>query len=285
MLVTGASSGIGAAIARHLAGRGFRVFGTVRRAADGAALARDGVTPVEMDVTDTESIARGRREVERVLAGVPLAGLVNNAGIPAAGPLELLPVDELRRVFEVNVFGPVAVTQAFLPLLKAARGRIVNISSVAGRSVLPFMSPYAASKFALEAISDALRRELRPFGVAVTVIEPGSFRSKIWNKVEAMDLARYRGSAYEQVLERFRAAALRGAERAPPPDKVAGAVGRALTTRRAPIRVLVVHGWRARLWLWLPDRWMDWLIYRAVWKGAGSAREGQRRSAPRSPGS
>jgi NAD(P)-dependent dehydrogenase (short-subunit alcohol dehydrogenase family) len=258
------------------------VFGTIRRPEDGAALQRDGITPVRMDVTDTESIARARAEIERALAGAPLAGLVNNAGIPAAGPLELIPLEEFRRVLEVNVIGALAVTQAFLPLLKAARGRggrggrgggrIVNISSVAGRSVLPFMGPYAASKFALEAVSDALRRELRPFGVAVTVIEPGSFQSRIWDKVEAMDLGRYRGTPYEQVLERFRQAALRGAERAPPPVKVARAVGRALTARRAPIRVVVTpHGWIERIWLWLPDRWMDWLIHRAVWRAMQKA--------------
>lgn len=266
-MVTGASTGIGACIARELAGRGFRVFGTVRRPEDGAALERAGVTPVRMEVTEAESIARARAEIERALNGVPLRALVNNAGIPVAGPLELLPLDELRRVFEVNVVGAVAVTQAFLPLLKASRGRIVNISSVAGRRALPFMGPYAASKYALEAISDSLRRELLPFNVAVVVIEPGSFRSRIWNKVEAMDMSRYRGSPYEAVLDRFRRAALRGAERAPPPDKVARAVARALVRRRPPILVLVAsRGWIDRIGMWLPERWLDWLIYRALWK-------------------
>jgi NAD(P)-dependent dehydrogenase (short-subunit alcohol dehydrogenase family) len=267
LVVTGASSGIGAAIARLCAGRGFRVFGTVRRAEDGAALERDGIVPVRMEVTDTESIARARDAVERALAGAPLAGLVNNAGVPAAGPLELLPLDELRRVLEVNVIGALAVTQAFLPLLKASRGRIVNMSSVAGRSALPFMGPYAASKFALEAISDSLRRELLPFGVAVTVIEPGSFQSRIWSKVADADLTRYHATAYEAVLARFRRAALKRAERAPPPDKVARAVARALTARRPPIRVVLMpHGWYEHVWLWVPDRWLDWLIHRAVWK-------------------
>src|SRR5438093_12844615 len=217
-VVTGASTGFGAAIARHLAGRGFRVFGTVRRAEDEVALARDGVTPVRMDVTDTASIMRAQGEVERALAGAPLLGLVNNAGIPAAGPLELFPLDELRRVLEVNLIGVVAVTQAFLPLLKASRGRIVNISSVAGRGALPVIGPYAASKFGLEAVSDSLRRELLPFGVRVIVIEPGSFKTAIWSKVEAMDL-------------------------------------------RPP------HGWLDRIPLWIPDRWLDWLIYRLLWRG------------------
>src|SRR5213594_887641 len=158
VVVTGASSGIGEAIARDLAGRGFSVFGTVRRPEDGRMLSAAGVTPVQMDVTDDDSIVRGREEIERALAGERLEALVNNAGILATGPLELLKLDELRNVLAVNVVGVVAVTQAFLPLLKAARGRIVNVSSVAGRSAMPFMGPYAASKFALEAISDSFRR-------------------------------------------------------------------------------------------------------------------------------
>src|SRR3989449_111454 len=182
---------------------------------------------VRMDVTDTASIMRARGEVERALGATPLIPLVNNAGIPAAGPLELFPLDELRRVLDVNLIGVVAVTQAFLPLLKASRGRIVNISSVAGRGALPFLGPYAASKSGLEAISDSLRRELLPFGVRVIVIEPGSFKTAIWSKVEAMDLRRYAGTPYESVLDRFRRAVLRGAERAPPPDKVVRAVERA----------------------------------------------------------
>src|SRR5438309_10086573 len=174
VVVTGASSGIGAAIARDLAARGFRVFGTVRREQDCAPLEAARVVPVLMDVTDTASIARAGDEVTRALAGAPLAALVNNAGIPSAGPLELVPLDQLRHVLEVNLVGAVAVTQAFLPLLKAARGRIVNISSVAGRGALPFMAPYAASKFALEGASDSLRRELLPFGVHLTPQAVGS---------------------------------------------------------------------------------------------------------------
>src|SRR3989442_13133999 len=215
----GACAGLGPASGRPLAGRrgGFRVFGTVRRAEDEAALERAGVTAVRMDVTDSASIARAREQVERVLAGAPLAGLVNNAGIPAAGPLELFPLDELRRVLEVNLVGAVAVTQAFLPLPKASRGRLVNMSSVAGRGALPFLGPYAASKFGLEAISDSLRRELLPFGVKVIVIEPGTFKTAIWSKVEVMDLHRYAGTPYESVLDRFLRGTLPGADEEPPP--------------------------------------------------------------------
>jgi NAD(P)-dependent dehydrogenase (short-subunit alcohol dehydrogenase family) len=270
VVVTGASSGIGFAIAAELARAGYAVFGTVRRAEDEAALVQAGVVPVRMDVTDTASIASALAAVRERLAGWPLAALVNNAGMPAAGPLELLPLDELRRVLEVNLIGQVAVTQAFLPLLKAARARIVNMSSVAGRAVLPFLGPYAASKFGLEAISDALRRELAPFGVRVIVIEPGNIQSKIWDKVEQLDLSRYRGTPYERVLGPFRDAALKGGREAPPATLVSRVVLRALTARRPPIRVIVSrHPWAERLAVWLPDRAMDWVMMKMVWKGRG----------------
>jgi NAD(P)-dependent dehydrogenase (short-subunit alcohol dehydrogenase family) len=267
-VVTGASSGIGAAIAHELAARGFTVFGTIRRPEDAAALVAAGVTPIPMDVTGASGIAAARGAVERALGGRPLIGLVNNAGVPAAGPLELVPLEELRRVLEVNLVGVVAVIQAFLPLVKAARGRIVNISSLAGRAALPFLGPYAASKFGLEAVSDSLRRELAPFGVDVIVIEPGNIQSKIWDKVEAMDLGRYRGTPYELVLERFRDAALRGGRRAPPAGVVARAVLRALTARRPPTRIIVsAHPWIDGLVVRLPDRLLDWLMGRMmIWE-------------------
>jgi len=268
VVVTGASTGIGAAIAQELAGRGFRVFGTVRRPEDGAALEGAGVTPVRMDVTDGDSIVRARALVEQALAGAPLVALVNNAGVPAAGPLELVHLDEFRRALEVNLIGVVAVTQAFLPLLKRARGRIVNISSVSGRVAMPFMGPYAASKFALEAVSDSLRRELLPFGVDVIVVEPGSVQSRIWDKVQAMDLSRYGGTPYERVLPRIRDVAVRSGAEGLPADRVARAVAKALIARRPPARILVVASVLSQKLLeWLPDRWLDWLIGRGVWKG------------------
>jgi len=274
-------------VARELARQGFGVFGTVRRAEDAAAVTAYGATPVLMDVTDAASIAAARSQVERALSPGSLAGLVNNAGIAGAGPLELIPLEEFRRVLEVNLIGVLAVTQAFLPLLKAARGRIVNVSSVSGRGALPFMGPYAASKFALEGMSDSLRRELLPFGVDVIVVEPGSIRSRIWDKVEALDLTRYRGTPYEPVLDRFRDFALRSGERGLPPERVATVVARVLTARRPPARVLVVESRLGqKLTEWLPDRWLDWLVKRRVWRPAGdSGRGSPPRSAPRSPGS
>jgi NAD(P)-dependent dehydrogenase (short-subunit alcohol dehydrogenase family) len=182
IVVTGASTGIGADAAATLARRGYIVYAGVRSDADGARVeaAAPNVRALRLDVTDATSIVAAARTVEA--GGIALHGVINNAGIAIAGPLELLPVDELRRQFEVNLFGAVAVTQAFLPALRAARGRVVFVGSISGRLATPFIAPYSASKFALRAIADALRVELRPFGVQVALIEPGSVATPIWEK-------------------------------------------------------------------------------------------------------
>ena len=171
VLVTGASSGIGEACAERLVRGGWRVVAGVRT--PGAAPA--GTEEVLLDVTDPDQIAAAADRV-----GADADGLVNNAGMAVAAPLELLPLDELRRQLEVNVVGQIAVTQALLPALRNARGRVVLIGSIGGRSALPFLGAYAASKFALEAVSDALRLELRPFGIEVSIVEPGTIATAIW---------------------------------------------------------------------------------------------------------
>ncbi|HEY7923524.1 MAG TPA: SDR family oxidoreductase, partial [Vicinamibacteria bacterium] len=171
-LVTGASSGIGAACAARLVRSGWRVLAGVRRKGD----APEGTEEVQLDVTDAAQIKAAADGVEELHA------LVNNAGIAIAMPLEFVPLDELRHQLEVNVVGQVAVTQAFLPVLRRARGRIVFVGSIAGRSALPFLGPYAASKHALEAIADSLRVELRPWGIHVAIVEPGSIRTPIWTR-------------------------------------------------------------------------------------------------------
>ena len=178
VLVTGASTGIGEATALHLKELGFDSVGAVRKQEDADRLRSHGLRTVKLDVTDPASIATARAE----LADAPLAGLVNNAGIAVAGPLEFLPLDQLRLQLEINLVGQVAVIQQFLPSLRAARGRIVNLSSIGGRVALPLVAAYNASKFALEAISDSLRRELLGQGVDVIVIEPGGVRTPIWRK-------------------------------------------------------------------------------------------------------
>jgi NAD(P)-dependent dehydrogenase (short-subunit alcohol dehydrogenase family) len=267
VVVTGASTGIGRETARMLAALGFEVFGTVRRSEDAEAVRADGVTPVFMDVTDGASIQTARESVKAVLGTRPLVGLVNNAGVQAAGPLELLPLEELRAVLEVNVIGLVGVTQTFLPDLRGSKGRIVNMSSVSGRIAMPFAGPYCASKFALEAISDSLRRELIGSGVLVIVIQPGSVRTPIWDKVRTANLERYRDTPYAKLLPRIRDQALAGVQKGLPPSVVAEAVVHALTTPRPPTRIPVVkRRFRFRLLQLAPDALLDRATQRALWR-------------------
>ena len=185
MLVTGASTGIGYAAALGLADRGFTVYAGVRDDAAASALAAHGdrVRPLRLDVTDDAQIAAAAATV--AADGLALAALIGNAGIAVGGPLEYLPLTELRRQFDVNVFGAMAVAQAFLPQLRATRGRLVFVGSVSGRLAVPFIAPYSASKLALRALTDALRIELRAAGIAVVLVEPGSVRTPIWAKGRA----------------------------------------------------------------------------------------------------
>jgi NAD(P)-dependent dehydrogenase (short-subunit alcohol dehydrogenase family) len=185
VVITGASTGIGRACALHMDALGWHVFAGVRREADAESLRREAsgqLTPIFLDVTDARSIREAHSAVETSLGASGLAGLVNNAGIAYGGPVELLDLDELRRAFEVNFFGLIAVTQAFLPLLRAGRGRVVNMSSVSGMVASPFLSPYTTSKWALEALSDALRVELEPWDIKVSVVQPGAIDTPIWSK-------------------------------------------------------------------------------------------------------
>ena len=243
------------------------MFGTVRRARDAAGVQERGGIPVTLDVTYQPGVERARDTVERELDGRPLVALVNNAGMPAVGALEHLDLDLLRKTLEVNVVGAVAVTQAFLPLLRAARGRVVNISSVSARMALPFAGPYAASKAALEALSDSLRRELLPTGVEVVVIQPGSVKTAIWGKIESVELTRYAGTVYEPALMRLRKAALKSGARGLPPEDVARAVRRAIMARKPATRILVVGRGRffQRIVRLLPDRFLDWMVGRQLW--------------------
>src|SRR4051794_35262517 len=185
VVVTGASTGIGEATARELRRRGFDVFAAVRTEEDAERARSEGLRSVLLDVTDPESIKSAAAEVESALGGARLAGVVNNAGVAISGPIEFVSPDELTRQLDINVVGQVRVTQAFLRLLREGRGRLVNISSIGGRMALPLVGPYNASKFALEAVSDSLRRELRGQGIDVVVIEPGAIKTPIWQKGNA----------------------------------------------------------------------------------------------------
>jgi NAD(P)-dependent dehydrogenase (short-subunit alcohol dehydrogenase family) len=265
VVVTGASSGIGRACALRLAAGGWHVYGGVRAEADAAVLREEGVEPVTLDVTDAEQI---HAAVER--AGPSLDALVDNAGIAVAAPLEVVPLDELRQQLEVNVIGQVAVTQAFLPALRQAGGRIVLVGSIGGRSALPFLGPYAASKHALEAIADSLRVELRPWGIAVSIVEPASIRTEIWTKGAARaDELRERvapdlDALYREQVQAFRRVALARGPGADP-DDVARVVERALTARRPKARYLVGRDAHVRAWIErLPAPLRDRVLARAL---------------------
>jgi NAD(P)-dependent dehydrogenase (short-subunit alcohol dehydrogenase family) len=257
VLVTGSSTGIGAACATRFAGRGWRVLAGVRKPGDAPA----GTEEVLLDVTDGDAIADAAGKVER------LDGLVDNAGIAVASPLEHLPLAELRRQLEVNVVGQVAVTQAFLPALRAARGRIVIMGSIAGKSSLPFLGGYAMSKHALEAMADALRVELGPDGIHVCIVEPGTIATPIWTKpqpvADSLDeeaIARYGGR-----IEAMRAKAAERAARGASTDAVAAAVEHALTAERPKTRYLVGRDAKLRAAIEkLPDRLRDRVIVNAL---------------------
>jgi len=244
VLLTGASRGIGYAAALRLAGNGWEVFAGVRRPEDGEALARASpagrITPVVLDVTDSEQVAALEEALpERVDA------LVNNAGIVVAGPVEGVSSEDLRRQLEVNVVGPIAVTRALLPRLRASRGRVVFVSSIGGRVSTPMMGAYSASKFALEALADAFRMELRRWGIQVVLIEPGAIDTDLWR--QAPDTARETEAALAPELRELYADHLLGIRKTIPrmqkqaaaAEVVAAAVQRALTATRPRARYLV----------------------------------------------
>jgi NAD(P)-dependent dehydrogenase (short-subunit alcohol dehydrogenase family) len=271
VVITGASTGIGEACALELDRRGFRVFAGVRTddaAAKLRAKASGRLTPVPIDVTDAGSIGAAARLVGQAVGEAGLAGLVNNAGIAVPGPLEALPIDALRRQFEVNVIGQVAVTQAFLPLLRKARGRVVNMSSLNGALSPPYLGAYSASKFALEAVSDALRGELRQWGIGVSVVEPGQIDTPIWVKSTAFadqlakDVAPDVLALYEAEMAAMRQTGARLARTAEPVDRVVRAVLHALLAKRPKTRYFL--GWPVRLSFkgmrMLPDWLRDWIV-------------------------
>jgi NAD(P)-dependent dehydrogenase (short-subunit alcohol dehydrogenase family) len=258
VLVTGTSSGIGRALALHLDRLGFRVFAAVRSERDAEAWrsqATSRLSTVLLDVTDAGSVARARKDVGRALGDSGLWGLVNNAGMSFRAPLEAVSLERLRALFNVNVFGALAVTQAFLPLLRRCRGRVVNVSSIASVLVTPFHGPYSASKVTLNALSTALRLELAPLGVQVSIMIVGGVQTEIWNKVVRLteeatgnlspELEAAYGARQRRALDYFMSRGRSGMS----PDAAARAIGRALTDKRAKRTYLVGRDARAYLLL------------------------------------
>jgi NAD(P)-dependent dehydrogenase (short-subunit alcohol dehydrogenase family) len=270
VVITGTSTGIGWGTAKVLIGNGFRVFGSVRKIADAERLEAElgpRFVPLIFDVTDEAAVNAAARHVRAALDGEKLAGLVNNAGIAVPGPLLGLPIDDFRRQIDINLVGVVITTKAFAPFLGTERqlnghpGRIVNISSVGGRIALPFLAPYNASKFALEGLSESLRRELMPFGIDVVIVGPGAVATAIWQKSAETDITPYRDTPYARPLERLRDMALAEGKRGLPPERIGEAVLHALTTAKPKVRYAVspqpLQDWMLRN---LPKRLVDRII-------------------------
>jgi len=250
--------------------RGFRVFGSVRKPADADRLRGEfgaNFTPLLFDVTDEAAVLAAAREVRAALAGETLTGLVNNAGIAVAGPVLELPADQFRLQMEVNVIGPIISTQAFGPLLgsdptlKGPKGRIVMISSVAGRSGNPLASAYSASKHAIEGLSESLRREMMLFGIDVIIIAPGAVKTPIWSKADEVDISPYRNSPFFPALEKIRKFMAQLGETGLPAEKIAEVIATALTSAAPKVRYQVSPDpMRHLMMAVLPKRMIDRVI-------------------------
>ena len=274
ILITGASTGIGAACAIGLAKRGYRVFACVRKPDDGARLERaagSGLEWVTMDVTDLAAIHSAAETVRAALNGDPLNTLFNNAGVLVVAPLELLDLDDLRYQLEVNVVGPLAVTQAFLPDIRAAKGRIITTGSIGGFGTTPLLGPYCMSKYAVEAFNDALRMELAPQGIKVILLEPASIATGIWDKstkstTALLDRApKRRVERYEDFFTGMDEYAESAKQRASDPRVVLASLIDAIESPRPKSRYIMGEGaWLRRVLRHLPDYWYDSLVLKSL---------------------
>lgn len=272
MLVTGASTGIGRATALRLDADGWRVYAGVRREEDAQSLrgaASERLAPLLLDVADSTQIAAAAARVEA--DGGELAGLVNNAGLAIPSPLETMPLDDFRRQVEINLTAQVAVTQAMLPAIRRARGRIVFISSIGGRIAFPMTGAYHAAKFGIEAVGDTFRQELRPWKIAVAIVEPGSIDTRIWDRGERTsdevgERSPQREALYGKAIESYRKVVKATAERGIPPEKVARVIEHALSASRPRTRYLVGLDAKvqARIKPLIPPRVFDWIVARVM---------------------
>lgn len=277
-VVTGASTGIGRAICAALISAGWRVFGSVRKQADADALKAAlgaAFTPLLFDVTDDAAVKAAARTVEGALGGRTLGALINNAGVAVGGPMRYLPLAELQRQLDVNLYGPIRATQAFLPALGADKkfagppGRIVNMSSVAGRMASPFMAPYAISKHALEAFSESLRRELIVHGIDVIVIGPGAIKTPIWAKADEIDVEAYRGTEYFDLMSKMRETMQSYGGEGLPAEAVGALVRSALEDPRPKTRYAILKN-KFMMWV-LPNLLPKRVVDRAIAKRFGIA--------------
>ncbi len=262
VVITGVSTGIGWGAAKVLVQEGIRVFGSVRKVKDAERLSAefgDGFTPLLFDVTDESAVREAAKQVREHLNGETLFGLVNNVGIGTFEPLMHQPVDEFRLQLNVNLVGPLIVTQAFLPMLGADRsfrgnpGRIINISSIAGKMAAPFLGAYAASKHGLEGFSESLRRELMVYGIDVIVIGPGAVATSIWDKAETTNLSDYNNTEYAGALEKFGEYIIPAGRKSYPPERLGEVIWQALTSPNPHVRYPVV-----------PQHLSNWLIPMAL---------------------
>lgn len=258
IVVTGVSTGIGKSIAEMLIQKGFHVFGSVRKQTDADRLRSDlgtGFTPLTFDITDEAAVHAAAKQVRDQLKGETLFGLVNNAGIAVAAPMLYLKPDDFRRQLEINVTGQLIVTQAFTPLLGADRslngkpGRIVNITSVSGKNGSPFLGAYAASKHALEGLSESMRRELMLYGIDVIIVAPGPIATPIWDKAEEVNAEEYRHTDYYESGKKFQKYTIAKGRSGLPPEAVSKAVFKALTSSNPRVRYAIN-----------PNPFMSWVM-------------------------
>ena len=258
IVVTGASTGIGKSITEMLIQKGFHVFGSVRKQADAERLRSDlgaAFTPLTFDITDEAAVHAAATQVREQLKGETLFGLINNAGIAVAAPMLYLKPDDFRKQIEINVTGQLIVTQAFTPLLGADRslngkpGRIVNITSVSGKNGSPFLGAYAASKHALEGLSESMRRELMLYGIDVIIVAPGPIATPIWDKAEDVDAEQYRNTDYYESGKKFQKYTIKKGRSGLPPEAVSKAVVKALTAANPRVRYAIN-----------PNPFMSWLM-------------------------
>ena len=276
VVITGASTGIGFAIASHLAAKGWQVFAGIRKASDGAPLqaAHQAIKPILLDVTNPEQIETAVAEIREALDGSKLDGLINNAGIAMMGPLAVQPMDQFKAHFDVNVFGLLRASQAFAPLLgmdqslTGESGRIINITSVGGRLASPFLGAYTATKHAVESMTDSLRRELVVFGIDAIAVGPGAVRTPIWDKAERDNQDQpYADTVWAKPIEAFSETMLEGGRTGLAPEVIAKTVETALTATKPKARYAPVPDKLTNFTLpmMLPKRMVD----RFFWKRFG----------------